>query len=61
MFCEQNFTKADEIEFGPDTTLNMDEVNEQLAHLNITFLEENKDLHLKPTDRIQLKELLRHY
>lgn len=61
MFCEQNFTKADEIEFGPDTTLNMDEVNEQLAYLNITFLEENKDLHLKPTDRIQLKELLRHY
>jgi hypothetical protein len=60
MFCEQNFHAADEIDFGPDTTLNMDNINEKLARMNIAFLEENKDLDLKPTDRIELRQLLNH-
>ena len=60
MFCEQNFHAADEIDFGPDTTLNMDNINEKLARMNIAFLEENKDLDLKQTDRIELRQLLNH-
>lgn len=58
MFCEQNFTAADEIDFGPDTTLNMDEINEKLARINLAFLEANPDLNLKPTDRIELRQLI---
>ena len=59
MFCEQNFHNADNIDFGPDTTLNMDEVNEKLARINIAFLEANPDLNHQPTDRIALRELLK--
>jgi Fe-S-cluster containining protein len=58
MFCEQNFTAADDIDFGSDTTLNMDTVNEKLARINIAFLEANPDLNLQPTNRIALRELL---
>jgi hypothetical protein len=58
MFCERNFTRADDIDFGPDTTLNMDDVNEKLAHINIAFLEANPNLNFQPTDRIALRELL---
>ena len=58
MFCEQNFTKADKIDFGPDTTLNMDEVNERLARINVAFLEESKHLKLELTTRIELRRLL---
>ena len=57
MFCEQNFHKAGEIDFSPETTLNMDAVNERLARINIAFLQANPDLNLKPTDRIPLREL----
>lgn len=60
MFCEQNFTAVDEIEFGSDTTLNMDNINEKLVRINIAFLEANPDLNLKPTDRIELRQLLNH-
>ena len=58
MFCEKNFTGSDEIDFGPDNTLNMDEVNEKLARLNLAFIEERKDLGLEPTSRIELRQLL---
>jgi len=57
MFCEQNFRNPDEIDFGPDTTLNMDEINEKLARINIAFLEANPALNLQPTDRIPLRRL----
>lgn len=60
MFCGHNFTNADEIDFGSDTTLNMDEVNEQLARINMGFLDERKAQNLAPTDRIALRELLKH-
>lgn len=58
MYCEKNFTKAEEIDFGPDTTLNMDEVNEKLARINIDFLEERKDLDFEPINRVELSQLL---
>lgn len=58
MFCEKNFTGADEIDFGPDNTLNMDEVNEKLARLNIAFIENRNDLSLRPETRIELAMLV---
>ena len=58
MFCEKNFQNADEIDFGPDNTLNMDEVNEKLARLNVAFVEEKKDLSLESDTRIEMRKLL---
>ena len=57
MFCEKNFQGEDEIDFAPENTLNMDEVNEKLARLNIAFIEENQDLSTEPTTRIELQKL----
>ena len=59
-FCEKNFDAAHDIRFDSENTLNMDEVNEKLARINIVFLEEHKELNLKPTDRIELKQLLEY-
>ena len=58
MFCEKNFQNADKIDFGPDNTLNMDEVNEKLARINIAFVEEEKEPSFEPTHRIELRRLL---
>lgn len=58
MFCEQNFTEADEIAFGPDNTLNMDTINEKLARLNVAFVEAHPELDLTPQSRIELKQLV---
>ena len=38
-FCEKNFQDADDIEFGPDNTLFMDEINQRLARLQAEFAE----------------------
>jgi Fe-S-cluster containining protein len=58
MFCQHNFKAADDIPFGADNTLNMDEINEKLAQINIAFLEERQDLNLDMTTRVELKKLL---
>ena len=58
MFCEKNFEDSDKIDFGPDNTLNMDEVNEKLAKLNLAFIKQKKDSSLEPTTRIELRNLL---
>ena len=60
IFCDQNFDAAGEIGFDANNTLNMEEVNEKLARVNMVFLDENPDLKLGPTDRIELGELLNH-
>jgi Fe-S-cluster containining protein len=38
-FCEKNFQEADDSAFGPDNTLDMDAVNQALAHLQAAFVE----------------------
>ncbi len=58
MFCEKNFTESDDLAFGPDNTLNMDEINEKLARLNIAFIEAHPELNLMPETRIELRKLL---
>jgi hypothetical protein len=41
-FCPKNFTTADpdELEFGPDNTLDLDDLNAELAEANARFLDE---------------------
>lgn len=58
MFCEKNFTDADDIAFGPDNTLNMDEINEKLARANVAFVEQHPELNLTPETRIELRQLV---
>jgi Fe-S-cluster containining protein len=58
MFCGKNFADADTLEFGPDNTLNMDEINHRLARLNVEFLSQLTDSILAPDSRIELKQLV---
>lgn len=58
MFCEKNFTDADDIEFTPDNIINMDEINEKLAQANVAFIEDRKELGLEPSSRIELRRLV---
>ena len=58
IFCDQNFDAASDICFNLNNTLNMEQVNEKLARVNIVFLEEHAELNLQPTDRIELQSLL---
>ncbi len=39
-FCELNFSraKASELDFGPENTLELEEMNEKLARMNLDFL-----------------------
>jgi uncharacterized protein len=39
-FCEQNFTTAADrdLDFGPDNTLDLDDLNERLARINLAYL-----------------------
>jgi len=59
-FCEKNFEAAYDIRFDAENTLNMDEVNEKLARINLAFLEANPDLNFQPIARIELRKLLNH-
>lgn len=58
MFCKHNFFDADRIDFGPANTLNMEEINGQLARLNVDFISQLEDPNITPETRIELKELL---
>ncbi|MBL7215722.1 MAG: YkgJ family cysteine cluster protein [Phycisphaerae bacterium] len=58
MFCEKNFKGTDGIDFGSDNTLNMDEVNEKLARINLVFLDEQKYPSLESDTRIEMRKLL---
>lgn len=57
MFCRKNFQQTDDLDFGPDNTLNMDVINEKLARINLAFLDERDDLNLTPTTRIEQRKL----
>lgn len=58
-FCPLNFTEADEdaMSFGPDSTLDLDDLNMKLYEANLQFLQEHPELGLGPSDRIDLREL----
>ena len=59
-FCEKNFTDAGDQDpaFGPDNTLNIDELNDQLRRINLDFITEAGDSPLTPTTRIELGRLV---
>ena len=59
-FCQKNFQEADDIEFGPDNTLYMDEINERLAGLQAEFAETDQTRQVKrdANGRIALRELV---
>lgn len=59
-FCPLNFVDAeeDELSFGPDNSLNIDELNMRLYAANAQFLQEHPELRFGPSDRIDLRELV---
>lgn len=60
MFCGKNFADSDDICFGPDNTLNMDEINNKLARLNLAFVTELNEPSITPETRLELKQLLNY-
>jgi len=57
-FCEKNFPAADAICFDADNTLNMDAVNERLAHLQAEFSSAGGLAGSEPNGRIALSRLI---
>jgi Fe-S-cluster containining protein len=59
-FCPKNFKDwaEKELSFGPDNTLNIDLLNQELGQIHAAFLDESKDENLSPYTRIELKEIL---
>lgn len=60
-FCDENFTSADpeDMAFGPDNTLNIDDLNSSLYSANLAYIEAAADDSLNPSTRIELKELVK--
>jgi Fe-S-cluster containining protein len=56
-FCPKNFTQGEQVEFGPENTLDLDELNMELYAINRAFLEGHPELGLGPSDRIPLSRL----
>lgn len=58
-FCPLNFIDADEdvLSFGPDNSLDIDDLNMKLYEVNLQFLQEHPELSYGPSDRIDLREL----
>ncbi|MCE5186619.1 MAG: hypothetical protein LLF76_10890 [Planctomycetaceae bacterium] len=60
MFCKKNFIDSDNAAFGPDNTICMDEINTQLARLNIEFVSQLQEPDFSPQTRIELKQLVEY-
>lgn len=56
-FCPKNFSEAEDVEFGEESTLNIDELNLRLCEANLQFVEEHAEYGLQPDTRIALAEL----
>lgn len=58
-FCPKNFaqTSEEELAFGPESTLDLDDLNVRLYEANLQFLEEHPELGLDPSTRISLGDL----
>jgi len=59
-FCPKNFAGCDRqtLTFGPDNTLNLDWLNEQLSRIHTMFLEELAQENLPAHCRVELRELI---
>lgn len=58
-FCPKNFQNWEQkgLTFGPDNTLPIDRLNEQLSRIHLRFLEEAEDESLTVSSRIPLKKI----
>jgi len=58
-FCPKNFRDWEQkgLTFGPDNTLQIDRLNEQLSRIHLRYLEEAGDEFLAVNSRIELKRL----
>lgn len=58
-FCPRNFTgdKSEQLNFGPDNTLNLDELNDELFDVHLQYLAAHPELGFTPQTRIELRRL----
>ena len=58
-FCPKNFADSDpdELDFGPNNTLNLDELNDELFEIHLQFLQQHPELHFTASTRIELSRL----
>lgn len=61
-FCEKNFVGVDveTFVFTPDNTFHLDELNSELALINLRYLEERKETSFRDRRRIEMRELLEY-
>jgi Fe-S-cluster containining protein len=61
-FCPKNFADADpdEPDFGPNNTLNLDKLNDELFEIHLQFLQERQGLHFTESTRIELVRLVEY-
>jgi hypothetical protein len=58
-FCPKNFVgdEPEQIGFGPDSTLNLDDLNDDLFDIHLHYLAEHPELGFTPQTRIELRRL----
>lgn len=59
-FCERNFANAGQrdLEFGPESTLDLDDLNDRLARINLAYLVGAGARGPTPGSRIELRRLV---
>jgi len=58
-FCPKNFAgvEPEQINFGPDSTLNLDDLNDDLFDIHLQYLAEHPELGYTEKSRIELRRL----
>lgn len=58
-YCPKNFAGQDpeQIHFGPDNTLNLDDLNDELFDIHLQYLAEHPEMGFTPETRIELRRL----
>jgi hypothetical protein len=58
-FCPKNFTglEPEQHDFGPDNTLNLDELNDDLFDIHLQYITEHPEMGFTPETRIELRRL----
>jgi hypothetical protein len=58
-YCPKNFAGQDpeQLTFGPDNTLNLDELNDELFEIHLHYLAEHPHMGFAPDSRIELRRL----
>ncbi len=58
-FCPKNFRQAppEEVDFGPDNTLGLDGLNEELMDINVRYMQESRKSGGRSFARVPLRQL----